>query len=134
MNLIFILIFIVTRSSEFPEISFIKLSEFPITVISLPDTRVANLTQNRSIGKWRYNGSDFPKSTFEIKVKNSEYICLVTFLDDGSSSTEKLTKTGTQRYIVNRSRTSEYYKINSRNGQLEMWDQDGLFIIASKIQ
>lgn len=87
----------------------------------------------QSIGRWKYTGSDFPRSTFEIKIKNSEYICIVTFLDDKSSSTERLTKIGSNRFKVNKSNTGEYYKINSKNGQLEMWDQDGLFIIALKI-
>lgn len=92
-----------------------------------------NIHHYQSIGRWKYTGSDFPRSTFEIKLKGSEYVCIVTFLDDKSSSTERLTKISTNRFKVNKSNTGEYYKINSKNGQLEMWDQDGLFIIAHKI-
>ena len=134
MKLLFILFSLFTVSLPSSFNSFINQSKIHEEHVDLTPNHKEGIIQNQSLGKWKYNGSDFPKSTFEIKFKNSQYICIVTFLDDRSSSTEKLTKIGTQRFSVTTSRTGEYYKINSKNGQLEMWDQDGLFIIASKIQ
>lgn len=100
-----------------------KVSELNQEIQSLKDKGI--------VGKWECNFSGYESIIYLIQKEN-KYSSQIDFKKNNSENkTEVLIKEG-DKYLVSNSSAKEYYKIN-KDGNLEMWDKDGLFSTAINI-
>ena len=84
------------------------------------------------IGKWKCNTVGY-ESIIIIKEEVGQYNSLIDFeKEDMKSKSEVLIKKDSNKYMVLLSEAKEYYIINE-DGNLELWDSEGLFTTAVNV-
>ena len=95
------------------------------------ELEIASLKEQGIFGKWEctYPGVE---SIISLTQKDDNYSITIDYKRENSKTrNEKLQKNG-EKYFVLNSSTKEYYIINSE-GNLELWDNVGLFTTAKNI-
>ena len=95
------------------------------------ELEILKLKEQGIFGKWECIFSGY-ESTIYLQKEGNNYSTTIDFIKNNSETKhENLTKNG-EKYLVADSKAKEYYIINS-DGNLELWDEDGLFTIAKNI-
>ena len=91
-------------------------------------SEIANLKSKGIFGKWKTNHKGY-KANIVLTKFNSDFQATINFLDGKSKPTINKLEIKGNKFLVKSSDAGEFYLIN-KDGNLELWDNQGLFTIG----